>query len=336
MTMESISLGWTVSWRGMELSQLETLSDDLRSVIGASVPWSPLDFVRGISVDGDRAVHAASLMREIAADDNLRFSYPIAPDANVAVCAERLPWDSAFFGYGVARLQGVFPLEKDGYRPGADYTPAIDALTALARSRGVRYLFAVVDSRDLPTNRALTARGFSLLETRLYFHRSVRTYNHPRRFRCRLATAADVPCLLELARAVDNPFDRFNADPFIAKDDVVRLMETWIRASLVNGFADATMIPDTSNPGALVTMKYHLDKSATWDMSIAQMVLAMASPRSGNGFLGVLSEVVYHLKELGIDHVACSTQITNRSAIRAGEHLGFKCGKSEYVFRLLL
>jgi hypothetical protein len=66
------------------------------------------------------------------------------------------------------------------------------------------------------------------------------------------------------------------------------------------------------------------------------MVLAIASPRAGNGFLGVLSEVVYHLKELGIDHVACSTQITNRSAIRAGEHLGFKCGKSEYVFRLLL
>jgi hypothetical protein len=66
------------------------------------------------------------------------------------------------------------------------------------------------------------------------------------------------------------------------------------------------------------------------------MVLAMASLRAGNGFLGVLSEVSYHLKELGIDRVSCSTQITNRSAIRAGEHLGYRQGKSEYVFRLLL
>jgi hypothetical protein len=113
-------------------------------------------------------------------------------------------------------------------------------------------------------------------------------------------------------------------------------METWVRASLLNGFADGTIIPDTRNPGAVITMKYHKDKAAAWNMSIAQMVLAMAVPRAGNGFLGVLSEVVYHLQELGIDHVACSTQITNRSAIRAGEHLGFKQGKGEYVFRLLL
>jgi dTDP-4-amino-4,6-dideoxy-D-galactose acyltransferase len=318
----------------MELSLLAPRSHELRSVIGESLPWSPFDFVRGIAVEGDRAMHAETLLRDIAPADDLRFSFRLAANADVAVCAERLPWDSKFFGYGVARLHGVFPLS--GYHPDADYTPAVDALTSLARSNGVRYLFAVVDSRDLPTSRALTARGFSLLETRLYYHRTVRNYAHPRRFRCRLATAADLPCLTEVARSVDNPYDRFNADPFIAKDAAVRLMETWIGASLVEGFADATVIPDTGNPAAFVTVKYHRDKAAAWDMSLAQMVLAMASPRSGPGFVGVLSEAVYHLKDLGFDHVVSSTQITNRSVIRAAEHLGFKCGKSEYVFRLLL
>ena len=318
----------------MELSLLAPRLPELRSVIGDSLPWSPLDFVRGTSPDGDRAVHAASLLRDLALADDLRFSYPLSADADVAVCAERLPWDSKFFGYGVARLHGVFPL--NGYRADADYTPAIDALTDLARSRDVRYLFAVVDARDLPTNRALTARGFSLLETRLYYHRTVRNYAYGRRFRCRLATAADVPCLTALARSVDNPFDRFNADPFIARADIDRLMETWVRASVVEGFADATLIPDASNPWALVTVKYHQDKAAAWDMSIAQLVLAMASPRLGNGFIGALSEAIYHLKDLGFDHVISSTQITNRSAIRSAEHLGFKCGKSEYVFRLLV
>jgi hypothetical protein len=320
----------------MKLSLLTSRSDEARRLILGSLPWSPLDFVRGVSLEGDRAVHTAALLRDIDPVDDLRFSCPISDDTDVAVCAERLPWDSGFFGYGVARLQGIFPLRAGGYCFAADYTPAVDALTALARSRNIRYLFAVVDSRDLPTSRALTARGFSLLETRLYFHRSVCNYAHPRRFRCRLATPADLPCLLALARAVDNPFDRFNADPFIDRADIVRLMETWIRASLVGGFADASLIPDGRNPGAVITMKYHQDKSSAWDMSIAQMVLAMASPRAGNGFLGVLSEVVYHLKERGVDHVVCSTQITNRRAIRAGEHLGFRCGKSEYVFRLLL
>ena len=72
-------------------------------------------------------------------------------------------------------------------------------------------------------------------------------------------------------------------------------------------------------------------------MSIGQLVLAMASsPRAGNGFVGVISESNYHLKEVGMDHVVFSTQITNRAAIRVGEHLGYKYGKGEYVFRLLL
>jgi hypothetical protein len=113
-------------------------------------------------------------------------------------------------------------------------------------------------------------------------------------------------------------------------------METWIRASLLQGFADATFVPDTQSAGAVCTVKYHKDKSAAWNTSIAQLVIAMASPRPGNGFVGTISEVNYHLKELGIDHVTFSTQITNRSIARVGGHLGFKFGKGEYVFRLLL
>src|SRR5262245_22251185 len=148
----------------MKLSLLRSRSDDVRSSIRESLPWTPFDFVKGISLDGDRAVHTTALLREIDPADDLRFSYPLPDDADVGVFAERLPWDSEFFGYGVARLQGIIPLRSGGYRADADYTPAVDALTALARSRDIRYLFAVVDSRDLPTSRALTTRGFSLIE----------------------------------------------------------------------------------------------------------------------------------------------------------------------------
>ena len=114
----------------MELCQLTSRLDEARSLMLESVPWSPFDFIRGVSPDGDRAVHVASLLRDIDPADDLRMAYPITADTDVAVCAERLPWDSAFFGYGVARLHGVFPLKKDGYCPNADYTPAIDALTS--------------------------------------------------------------------------------------------------------------------------------------------------------------------------------------------------------------
>ena len=319
----------------MEHSSL-TSRPDVPSVLLDSMPWSPFDFIKGISIEGDRSIHVASLLRRLDPGDDLRIACPIAGDTEVAVCAEHLPWDSKFFGYGIARLNGIFPLRRDGYRHDADYTPAVDALTALAKSRGIRYLFAVIDSRDLPTTRALTARGFSLIETRLFFHLSLRTYHYPRRFRCRLATAADVEALTALARTVENPYDRFNADPFIDKADVARLMETWIRVSLLNGYADATFITDSADPGALCTVKYHQDKSATWKTSIGQLMLALAAPRVGNGFLGVISELNYYMKDLGIDHVVYSTQIANRGIGRVGQHLGFKYGKGEYVLRLLL
>ena len=301
-----------------------------------SLPWSPLDFIRGISPDGDRAVQFESLVRDIDTVNDLRIAYPITSDTEVAVCAERLPWDSAFFGYDVARLHGVFPLKRGGYSPNADYAPAICALSRVAKSRGIRYLFCVIDSRDLPTIRALAASGFVLIETRLYYHRSIRNYHYPRRFRCRLATDADIESLTALARTVENPYDRFNADPFIAREDALRLMVTWIRASILQGFADATFIPDSQDPGAVCTLKYHKDKSAAWGTSIAQLSLAIASPRAGNRLVGMISEVTYHLKDLSVDHVFFTTQIANRSAIRVGEHLGYKFGRGEYVFRLLL
>jgi RimJ/RimL family protein N-acetyltransferase len=301
-----------------------------------SLPWSPLDFIRGISPSGDRQVHVDPLLRPLPPEDDFRILCPLGSATEVAVCAERLPWDSSFFGYGVARLQGIFPLAGGSYSPDADYGPAIAALVRLARARGIRYLFAVVDSRDLPTTRALTAEGFALIETRLCFHRAIRSYHHARRFRCRVAREADVEALTQLAHRIENPFDRFNADPFIDRDAARRLMETWIRASIVQGFADATIVPDTATPAAFCTLKYHRDREAVWGRSIAQMMLAMSEPGTGTWLVGVISELAYHLKEMNVDHVFFTTQIANRSAIRVAEHCGFTFGRGEYVFRLLL
>jgi hypothetical protein len=308
---------------------------DVRPLLLDSLPWSPLDFVKGISLAGDRAVQFDGLLRPIDAVNDLRFMHTIGPDAEVAVLAERLPWDSAFFGYEVARLNGVFPL-TGGYRAEADYTPALRSLLDLARSRGIRYLFAVVDARDLPTFRALSELGFMLIETRLYKYRPLRTWEYKHRTRCRFATAADVDSLVAMAQTIENPYDRFNSDPFIGRDEAHRLIAEWIRASIVDGFADGTMIPDSPHPGAVLTFKYHRDKAAAWGVSIAQLILGVAAPRMHNRFLGTIAEVHFHLKELGFDHLLYVTQITNRTSVRLGEYFGHTYGRGEYVFRILL
>src|SRR5688500_19500707 len=76
----------------------------VRPLLLESLPWSPHDFLKDISRTGDRAVQFDGLLRELDPADDLRLAHAIAPDAEVAGLAERLPWDSAFFGYDVARL----------------------------------------------------------------------------------------------------------------------------------------------------------------------------------------------------------------------------------------
>jgi dTDP-4-amino-4,6-dideoxy-D-galactose acyltransferase len=310
--------------------------DEIRPLVQESVPWSPLDFIRHVSVDGDRQVQFDGLLRALDPANDLRFVVPISRHTEAAVFAERLPWDSQFFGYGVARLQGVFPVGAGRYTHDADYRPAIGALLDLARARGIRYLFGVIDARDLPTLRALTELSFVLIEARLYYHVALREFRYPRRHRCRPATPADVDALVEMAGTVDNPYDRFNSDPFIGRENARRLMAQWVRASVLDGFADLTIIPDSPTPGSLVTLKYHEDKAAAWESRVAQKMLAIATPRMGNGWIHVVTETLHHAKERGWDHVMFTTQLANRRLIRTGEHAGYRFGRGEYVFRMVL
>lgn len=313
---------------------LKTELDGLKPLMLQSLPWTPHDFIRNISPEGDRRVHIEPFVRELEPSNDLRIKCSIGL-IDVAVCAERLPWDSAFFGYNVARLDGILPLRVGGYDLHADYTPAVRALRDLASRRDIKYLFAVIDSRDLPTIRALTTAGFALLETRCTFWRSLRDYGHPRRYRCRPATEADVPSLCRIAREVVNPYDRFASDPFITRDELARLMETWVRASVLQGFADAVFVPDQANPKAVMMVRYQRDKWAAWQTSIAQVTFSLA-PRPAQSSVRLLTEISFHLKDMDVAYVYLTTQIANRSVIRPAERLGFQLGRSEYVFRLIL
>ena len=300
-------------------------------------PWSPHDFIRDAAfMQADRAAWIAHLTRPLPADNDLRVVVTLPDGQRCAVFAEILPWDSQFFGYTVARLNGIFPLEAPVYRPAADFKPILAAYMDWLTPRQVRYLFAPADPRDLAFIRALNGVGFCLIETRCIYHRSLIGYDYPERYACRLARPDDVPLLAETAVKMVNPFDRFHADPFIRAEDADRMMRRWVEASLLKNFADVTLVPDVPQPTAFCTVRYHRDQWASWGLKLAQPVFSAVAPEFKGWYRKIISEINYHLLEQGAEHCFLITQITNGAVIAAYDRLGFALGKGEHVFRILL
>jgi dTDP-4-amino-4,6-dideoxy-D-galactose acyltransferase len=307
----------------------------VQSELSTNLPWSPYDYIRGLSVEHDREMYAAYLCREIGVDDDMRFICELTDNQRAIVFAERLPWDSQFFGYEVGKVNGVFLLDPPFYDTHLDYTKAVYELLDIARTSRIKYLFAMVNTRDLGLIRSLCQMGFTLIETRSFYHINLKSYEH-QRFPCRRATAEDVDILGKVAQSVINPYDRFHADPFVSPEDAARLMYKWVEASIMDKFADVTIVPNVPEPKAFCTVKYHREEWPYWGLKLGQPVFSAVSPEFRGWYLKIISEIHYHLKEIGAEHAFLSTQVTNKAVIRVWEKLGYTFGKTEHVFRVIL
>lgn len=309
---------------------------EIRETLTGSLPWSPRDFIREMPPSGDRGLFAEQLTSEMEAATDLRLVGQLPSGRKAAVFAEVLPWDTTFFGYGVARLDGVFLLEPPYHQTSEDYTALLRSLIEEARLKQVRYLFAAVEPRDLALMRTLGNLGFSLIETRLYYHMSLKDFRPTERYPVRAAVPDDVPSLGRAAQVMVNEFDRFHADPFIQKEDADRLMYRWMEASIGEGFADVTIVPDCERPAAFCTVKYHEDKWSTWGLKLSQPVFSAVSTEFRGWYRKIISEINCHLLERGAEHSYLATQVTNKAVVRVWESLGYRLGKGEHIFRLIL
>jgi len=309
--------------------------DRLRGRLLSSLSGSPLDFIRRINIEQDRALLVERLTAPLPADEDFRFVHCSGGETELAVLARKLAWDSNFFEYGVARLDGVFPLNVA--RAGVDaHRSAVMALLDHAAAGDITYLFATIDARDIDLLQALGDLGFAVVETRLYYHRELEQYSYADRFAVRAATTADVPLLSAAARDTVNPFDRFHADPFISDAHADRMMCTWVEASILSGFADITIVPDVAEPKAFCTVKYHKDKWDRWGLAVAQPVFSAVAPEFKGWYRKLISEISFHLKEQGARHAFMTTQSTNPAVIWTWESLGYRYGKSEHILRKIL
>ncbi|PJK07140.1 hypothetical protein CO612_00715 [Lysobacteraceae bacterium NML71-0210] len=274
-------------------------------------------------------------LRPLAPPDDYRFHVTIDGEP-LWVLMERLPWDSEFFSMQIARLNMIA-------RPGSAFKlresslSAIKALqTALehARRSGIEYVLAQVDAQDIHAIRTLCGSGFDLIETRVHYHSAISPASE--RYPSRLATEADIASLARTARIMVNPFDRFHSDPEISEALADKMMERWVEASIRDGFADATIVPDEPSPEAFFTLKAHKEHWNGWGLKLTQPVLSAVAPRHKGWYMKLISEANEFFLAQGAQHSFVTTQVTNNAAIRSLEKLGYRFGKGEHVFRRIL
>lgn len=289
-------------------------------------------FIRKLNPEYDREIMLSHWLRPLAQADDFRFH--VAIDGKpLWILMERLPWDSEFFSMQIARLN-MIARPGSAFSPRESSQPAIKALqTALehARRTGIEYVFTHVSAQDTHTIRTLCGSGFDLIETRVHYHSAISPARE--RYPSRLATESDIPSLARTARIMVNPFDRFHSDPEISASLADKMMEKWVEASIREGFADATIVPDEPSPEAFFTLKTHKEHWNGWGLKLTQPVLSAVAPRHKGWYMKLVSEANELLRAQGAQHSFVITQVTNNAAIRSLEKLGYQFGKGEHVFR---
>ena len=152
----------------------------------------------------------------------------IAPEAP----CEPLPWDSAFFGVGIARVRDT-PAGLD----------RLEAAVARAEHEGVACLYLLVDDGDAVTRTAAESAGFELMERRVTLMRPIAAEDRQPRIdpAMRPARAADLPALEALARRSHHN-TRFHRDPRFDRARADEMYAVWIARSVAGELADATWV----------------------------------------------------------------------------------------------
>jgi ribosomal protein S18 acetylase RimI-like enzyme len=142
-----------------------------------------------------------------------------------------LDWDTAFFGFPVARLTAS--------RPDAE---AIARVNTACRAQRVRCLYALVDAGDADVLRRLESDGYRFADVRVTLRQSPRGEAPLSAQTCRRAGAGDVAALREIA-AMSHTDSRYFRDPGFDRARCAELYATWIEKS-VGGYEDAVWVAE--------------------------------------------------------------------------------------------
>lgn len=258
-------------------------------------------------------------------------------EVRAAIIARPLPWDSAYFGLPMARIDYLLTTADTT----ADERRAVVAAAcAAAREAGVCHLTARVDAGDLESLAALEAHGFRMMDAlSTYIMRPGK--DTPREVRrvgtVRLATPADAEVVVEITRDAYRGYrGRFHLDPHLPGQRADGFYEEWARQCLAGAMADLIMVSEDSD-GRVIGYLAHRRRqpASSIGMPVYGGGLGACRRDAPGAYASLIRDSAVWAHEQGAV-AECQTQNANFPVIRVYESVGFHYVRAEYTLHAWL
>ncbi len=259
-------------------------------------------------------------------------------DEMVVALGRALPWDTAFFGVPMARLD--YLLRGDA-ATSAHLEAAVRAAVEEWRGCGVRHLTARVDVADMEAVAALEACGFRLMDALVtYFthpHREppaeVREVGHVRPLEPR-----DVDEVIAITREAYTGFrGRFHLDPHLPRERSDAFYVKWAQQCIAGRMADRIVVADDGHGGLHGWASTRRVEPASSVGGVALWIGSLGACRreKPGAYAGLIRALAMENYERG-EVTETQTQNHNIATVRIYDAVGARYVRGEYTFHVWL
>lgn len=307
-----------------------------RTALYEASPFKAYRQYRTYSRREQTAILAAEADAVLAAAGQFSVACGSADDLRGAVLARPLPWDSAYFGVAMGRLD----LVMRGETTAGERTAAVAAALVAARARGISHLTARVDVADLESLAVLEAHGFRTMDALATFILR-RQRDEAREVRSvgplRPATPDDAEAILAITREAYRGYrGRFHLDGRLPADRADAFYEEWARQCLAGAMADVVMV-STDSTGRVIGYLAHRrrEPASSIGTPIYGGGLGACRRDAPGAYASLIRDSALWAHAQGAV-AECQTQLANFPVIRVYESVGFHFVRAEYTLHAWL
>lgn len=317
----------------IKIEQIKNKNFDIAEGIVNEYNFKPYYYLKQLSEGEKRKLSKGLILNALSEPDNLFLVAKDKTGYKGFILAERLGWDSSFFGFNCYKIEHICAL---GNKKDQIYIKKLllDYIFNLRNEKEIKYVTAKIDTNDISSVYALELKGFNLLCAIAHFnYPAKKPRRHFKQFgRIRNFRESDLKILQIIAKS-SMKYDHFHTDVRFPKEIADNIYAALIGNCCRGVGADKVFVMEKNGriAGYAICQIRH-DLSTILPISIGHIRhLAVLYPE-GFGCGPGLQEAALSWLEERVDIIESATTIQNLPIIRISLHSGMEIVSSYLRF----